>query len=130
VPLWPGTRQPPPGCWRRWPPTSTTSSATALQRIRARGPGRASLLTDADLELLAADRVAQVRAVAAQSPRLSADTVTRLSADRSGHVRYFILEAHPERIDLAEVMQHDKESDIADLAWGRLPARLRTRPRR
>lgn len=89
--------------------------------VRAATATRHSLLTDADLELLAADRVAQVRAVAAQSRRLSADTVTRLSADRSGNVRYFILEAHPERIDLAEVMQHDKEPDIADLALLRLP---------
>jgi len=99
-------------------------------QVRAATATRASLLTDADLELLAADRVAQVRAVAAQSRRLSADTVTKLSVDRSGNVRYFILEAHPERIDLAEVMQHDKESDIADLARARLTARLRTRPRR
>lgn len=98
--------------------------------VRATVATRPELLSDADLELLAADKVAQVRAVAVQSRRLSPTTLTRLAADRSGNVRYFTLEAHPERLDLAEAMEHDKEPDIADLAWLRLPARLRTRPRR
>lgn len=97
--------------------------------VRATVATRPELLSEADLELLAADRVAQVRGVVVQSGRLSPATVSRLAADRSGNVRYFTLEAHPERLDLAQAMEHDEESDIADLAWLRLPARLRTRPR-
>jgi hypothetical protein len=77
-------------------------------------------IADDDLELLAADCVGQVRAVAAQNPRLSPETVTRLAADRSGNVRYFVLEAHPERLDLAEALKDDRESDIARLARSRL----------
>jgi hypothetical protein len=82
-------------------------------------------IADDDLELLAADRVGQVRAVAAQNPRLGPESVTRLAADRSGNVRYFVLEAHPERLDLAEALKEDKESDIARLARNRLTADAR-----
>lgn len=86
------------------------------KRVRAATATRPELLSDDDLELLAADKTTQVRAVVVQSRRLSEKTVTRLAADRSGHVRYFTLEAHPERFDLAERLQADKDSDIADLA--------------
>ncbi|WP_107767281.1 hypothetical protein [Nocardioides terrigena] len=97
--------------------------------VRAAAATRPELLSDADLELLAADRIAQVRAVAVQSRRLSPRTVTRLAADRSGNVRYFTLHAHPERLDLAKIMQEDKETDIAELARRRLPPALRDGPR-
>lgn len=86
------------------------------KRVRAAAATRPELLSDDDLELLAADKTAQVRAVVVQSGRLSDQTVTRLAADRSAYVRYFTLEAHPERVDLAERLQEDKESDIAGLA--------------
>lgn len=85
-------------------------------RVRATVATRPELLSAADLELVAADKVAQVRAVAVQSRRLNSDTVTRLAADRSGNVRYFTLETHPERRDLAQALKDDKEADIADLA--------------
>lgn len=91
--------------------------------VRATVATRPELLSLADLELLAADKVAQVRAVAVQSRRLESDTVTRLAADRSGNVRYFTLETHPERLDLAQALKDDEEADIADLARRLLPSR-------
>lgn len=91
------------------------------QHVRAAVATRPELLSSVDLELLAADTAAQVRAVAVQSRRLSSNTVTRLAGDRSGNVRYFTLEAHPERLDLARALKDDNEADIADLA-GRLLA--------
>lgn len=84
--------------------------------VRATVATRPELLSEEDLELLAADKVARVRAVVVQSRRLNTETVTRLAADRSGSVRYFTLEAHPGRHDLAEALVDDAETDVADLA--------------
>lgn len=91
--------------------------------VRATVATRPEMLSDEDLELLAADKVARVRAVTVESRRLSAATLDRLAADRSANVRYFTLEAHPERLDLAAALEHDNDPEIADLARRRLPTK-------
>lgn len=74
------------------------------------------VLTQEDLELLARDPDANVRSTAAQSRRLSAETVLRLARDRSYMVRYELLWARPERVDIAEMLRNDKDRLVADLA--------------
>lgn len=71
----------------------------------------------ADLELLARDRVANVRACAAQrSRRLPEETVIRLSEDRSQYVRYEVLRSHTDRLDLAQKLREDAADLVRDLA--------------
>jgi hypothetical protein len=81
-------------------------------------------LSEDDLELLPRDRVANVRACAAQSTRLRPETVLRLAQDRSYMPRYEILLAPPDRRDVAEFLQHDTNALVAHLARGRLNQRL------
>jgi len=57
-----------------------------------------------------------VPATAAQSRRLSEETVLRMVRDRSYMVRYELLWARPERVDLAAMLRNDKMPIVANLA--------------
>jgi hypothetical protein len=74
------------------------------------------VLNEEDLEVLTRDADANVRATAAQSRRLSHEAVQRLGQDRSHKVRYELLWARPERVDLAEMLIDDEMPIVADLA--------------
>jgi hypothetical protein len=99
----------------------------AHPNVRATTATRPTLLVPDDLELLASDRIAQVRGVVVQSGLLQYDTVTRLGADRSANVRYFTLETHPERHDIANSLIDDEDPDIAKLARRQASRRQRKR---
>ena len=94
-------------------------SRDADSRVRGTTALNPALAED-DLEILARDRVANVRACAAQSTRLKPETVLRLATDRSYMPRYEILLSHPGHRQIAEILQDDANSLVAHLAKGRL----------
>ena len=59
--------------------------------------------------MLATDRLAKVRAVAACSRRVHPDTLSRLAEDRSAEVRWAVLVLNPERLDLAAKLAQDSD---------------------
>lgn len=73
-----------------------------------------------DVEMLASDPIARVRAVAASSRRLRAGTLTRLAHDRSSQVRWSVLLFNPERLDLAAVIAQDSNESNAHQARAQL----------
>jgi hypothetical protein len=91
-------------------PDKTVRACAALSRI----------VTEADVELLANDRMAEVRGAAAQSELVRPDTLTRLARDRSAGVRWTVLTANPLRLDLAEIMAGDTDEMNANQARAQL----------
>lgn len=71
-------------------------------------------LPSEDHELLAHDRIAQVRAAAAQRPGLRDETVLKLARDRSAFVRYEVLRQYPGLV--ASLLIADPDELVADLA--------------
>lgn len=78
------------------------------------------LLPSSDVEMLATDRIASVRAVAAYSRRVDPDTLARLAEDRSAEVRWAVLVHNPERLDLAAKIAHDSDEMNAQQAQAQL----------
>jgi hypothetical protein len=77
-------------------------------------------LSNADIEMLATDRIAKVRAVAACSRRVHPDTLSRLAEDRSDEVRWAVLVFNPERLDLAAKLGQDSDEMNARQAQAQL----------
>lgn len=77
-------------------------------------------LSTEDVEMLAMDRIAKVRAVAAYARRVHPDTLTRLAGDRSAEVRWAVLVFNPERLDLAAKIAEDPDEMNARQARAQL----------
>lgn len=77
-------------------------------------------LSAEDVEMLATDQIAKVRAVAAYSRRVHPDTLTRLADDRSAEVRWAVLVFNPERLDLARKIAQDSDEMNARQAQAQL----------
>jgi hypothetical protein len=77
-------------------------------------------LPDADVERLAHDPVAAVRASAAASRRLRPGTLTTLATDKSAVVRWSVLVNNPERVDLARLIAEDSDEMNSNQAKAQL----------
>jgi hypothetical protein len=77
-------------------------------------------LSNADIEMLAHDPIAHVRATAAASRRVRPETLTGLAGDRSTQVRWSVLVGNPERLDLARMIAEDSDEMNASQAKAQL----------
>ena len=77
-------------------------------------------LCAADVEMLAQDPIARVRATAAASRRLRPEALTGMAHDRSAEVRWSVLVNNPERLDLARIIADDSDQMNADQAKSQL----------
>ena len=105
--------------------TDDASAVAALARdphpaVRASVIVHSDHLSAADVEMLARDSVAQVRAAAAASRRVSPDTLTVMAEDRSVQVRWSVLVNNPERLDLARKIANDADEMNAQQAKAQL----------
>lgn len=78
------------------------------------------MLSETDVEMLASDPIARVRATAAGCRRLRPEILSRMADDRSSLVRWSVLVDNPERLDLARKIAQDPDEVNASQAKAQL----------